>query len=131
MVFLYHMRFLFHIAGMETLNLPFFLLKSLTNMLAKIRTQRAASEYSLYHQYLIKLLVEEEIRKINQSWDHFLFYRACQPAPTPYFLAQLSLASQKNPQPTKRTKRNFKKENIHKRLKVENKRFLQSRLRRS
>lgn len=102
-VFLYHMRFLFHIARMKTLNLPFFLLKILTRMSERVLTHVDVSEYSLYHQDLIKVLVEEYLRKRNQTWDHFLFYKAGQPAPTPP-------VPQPNPQPAKRrTKRKAQK----------------------
>lgn len=80
-VFLYHMRFLFHFAGIRTLNLPYFILKSLTKMVARIQTHQEASKYNMYHQAIIKVLVEEELKKRNQTWDHFLFYRAGQPTP--------------------------------------------------
>ena len=95
------MRFLFHIAGMKTLNLPLFLLKRLTKILARIQTHAVASEYIIYHQALIKVLVVEELRKRNQSWEHFLFYRAGQPTLTQDILAQLSPASKQHPQPAK------------------------------
>ena len=80
-------------------------------MLARVQTHTDVSKYSLYHQYLIKVLVEEELGKRNQTWDQFLFYRAGQPAPTPP-------VPQPNPQPAKRrTKRKAKKENIYKKAK--------------
>ena len=75
MVFLYHMRFIFHIPGMKTLNLPFFLLKSLTKMSTSVQTHHDVSEYNLYHQALIKVIFDEDLRKRNQTWDHFLLFR--------------------------------------------------------
>ena len=80
-------------------------------MSVRVQTHTAISEYSLYHQDLIKVLDEEELGKRNQNWDHFLFYRAGQLAPTP-------LVSQAHPHPKKRrTKRKAKKENIYKKAK--------------
>lgn len=79
-------------------------------MSARVQIHTAVSEYSLYHQALIKVLIEEELGKRNQTLDHFLFYRAGQPAPTPPI-------SQLHPQPAKRTKRKGKKENIYKKVK--------------
>ena len=116
-MFLYHMRFIFHIGGMKTLNMSFFLLKSLTKMSVRVHTHTDVSEYSLYHQALIKVLVEEVFGKRNHTWDHFLFYREGQTAPTPP-------VPQPNPQPTKRrTKRKAQKENIHKKAKGKNESF--------
>ena len=43
-----------------------------------------------------------------------MFYSAGQPAPTADVQAQPFPTSKKHPQPTKRIKRNTKKENIHK-----------------
>lgn len=104
---IYHVRFLFHVAGMKTLNLPYCLLESMKNMSVRIQNHTVVLEYSLYHQALIKVLVEKESRKINKKWDHLFLNWACQPAPTPPI-------SQQHPQPAKRTKRKAKKENIHK-----------------
>ena len=72
-VFLYHMRFLFHIAGMKTLNLPYLFLKILTKMSPRVQTHTDAFKYRLYHQSLIKVLVEEELRKRNKTWDYLFF----------------------------------------------------------
>ena len=76
------MRFLFHLAGMRTLNLPFFILKILTKMSPRKQTHVAALDYSIYHQALIKVLNAEELKKRKHSWEHFLFYRAFQYVPT-------------------------------------------------
>ena len=55
--------------------------------------------------------------KRNQTWDHFLFYRVGQPAPTPP-------VSQPQPQLAKiRTNRKAKKENIHKKAKGKKEKF--------
>ena len=86
-------------------------------MSARVQTHNDVSEYKLYHQALIKVLVEEELRKRNQTWDHFLFYRVGQLAPTPYVPTQPYSASRKHPQLARRTKRKAKKENIHKKAK--------------
>lgn len=57
-VFLYYLKFLFHFAGMRTLNMPYFILKSLTKMAVRTQTHQEELEYTLYHQAIVKVLVE-------------------------------------------------------------------------
>ena len=89
----------------------------------RVQNHTVVSEYILYHQALIKVLVEEELGKRNKNWDHFLFYRAGQPTPTP-------LVSQPHPQLQKEEQRERPKNKISIRRPREiKKRFLQSTLR--
>jgi hypothetical protein len=80
-VFLYRMRFLFHLVGMKMLKLPFFFLKILTNMLSQIQAHPTTSHYNVYHQGIIKVLVIEELNKRNQTREHFQFYKESLVAP--------------------------------------------------
>jgi len=57
-------------------------------MLARRQTHATASYYNIYHQALIKVLIVEELKRRNQSWENFLFYRAGQPIPTQNIPAQ-------------------------------------------
>jgi hypothetical protein len=72
MVFQYHIRFLMHFIGKETLNLPFYLYRSLGKMEDKVQAKSNQIEHSLFHFGLIKLLVLEELKKTNTEWDSFL-----------------------------------------------------------
>jgi hypothetical protein len=67
----YHMRFLLHLNGNNRMNLPFFLLKSLTKMANKIQTHPKNAQYSLFHQGLIKVLVMQELNKNQTTWEQF------------------------------------------------------------
>lgn len=55
-VHLYHLRFLAHVAGMKPLDLPFFLYKSLTKMVAKARSPQGLKPKLVFHQGLIWIL---------------------------------------------------------------------------
>jgi len=55
------------------MNLPFFHLKILTKMAKNVQSQPENKETSLFHIGLRKILVEEELRKKNHTWNHFLF----------------------------------------------------------
>jgi hypothetical protein len=66
------MRFLLHLNGESNMNLPFFLLRSLTKMEIKIHTCPKNSMYSLFHQGLIKVLVMQYLGKNHVSWEPFL-----------------------------------------------------------
>jgi len=68
----YHMRFLLHLNGNSKINLPLFLLKSLTKMANKVQTHPKNAQYSLFHQGVIKVLVMQELNKNQTTWEHFL-----------------------------------------------------------
>jgi hypothetical protein len=70
---LYHMRFLLHFHGDQPLNLPFFLLKSLTKMESKVQHHPANLANSLFHHGLIKILVEDHLKSRRKMWDRFLY----------------------------------------------------------
>jgi len=72
--FLYHLRFLLHFKGTQRMNLPFYLWKSLIKMATRVQTHPKDINTSLFHHSLIKLLVEGEVRKKNQTWEQFLFW---------------------------------------------------------
>lgn len=43
-------------------------------MAARVRAKSDASYHFIYHKGLIKLLIENHLRKINRTWEHFLFW---------------------------------------------------------
>ena len=73
-IYKYHMRFLLHVAGVSKLNLPFYLLKSLSKMSAKVKNDLDYTSHSVFHHGLIKLLIDKELEKRACSWSHFLFW---------------------------------------------------------
>jgi hypothetical protein len=71
---LYHFRLLLHFTGKKPLNMPFYLLKSLTKMASKVQAKPQKASSSLFHHGLIKLIVLEELNKRNKTWDYLLFW---------------------------------------------------------
>ena len=68
------MRFIQHVTGPNKLNLPFYLLKSLENMFVRVRNHPISSGSNMFHRGLIKLLITQELAKLERSWSHFLFW---------------------------------------------------------
>jgi hypothetical protein len=68
-VYQYHVRLLMHFTGKNPLNLPFYLYRSLGKMEDKVQARVDQLKSSLFHFSLVKLLVVEELRKINRDWD--------------------------------------------------------------
>jgi hypothetical protein len=69
--FLYHFHFLMVFVGFK-LNMPFFLLKSLTKMEKFYQRDHLRSERNLFHHGLIRILIENHLSHINDSWDEFI-----------------------------------------------------------
>lgn len=72
MVYAYHIRFLMHFKGLKTLNLPYFLHRSIGNMTDKIQGNPNSFESHLFHCALTKLLIVKELRKRKKTWGSFL-----------------------------------------------------------
>jgi hypothetical protein len=71
-VYQYHIRLLMHFTGKIPLNLPFYLYRSLGKMADRVQARVDQLKSSLFHFSLVKLLVVEELRKLNRDWDSFL-----------------------------------------------------------
>jgi hypothetical protein len=69
LVYLYHIRLLIHINGDYPLNLPYFLLKSLSKMSKRVQSHPATAKGSLFHQGLIKTLVISSLNEVQRPWD--------------------------------------------------------------
>jgi hypothetical protein len=61
-----------HFTGKKPLNIPYYLFRSLGKMADIVQIRKEQGDASLFHFYLIKLLVLEELRKRNQDWESFL-----------------------------------------------------------
>ena len=73
MIYQYYFRLLLHFIGKHLLDLPFLLFRSLGKMADKIQAKPESSDTSIFHHGLIKLLVMEELKKLNKDWATFLF----------------------------------------------------------
>jgi len=71
-VYQYHVRLLMHFTGKNPLNLPFYLYRSLGNMTDKGQARVDQLKSRFFHFSLVKILVVEELKKINRDWDSFL-----------------------------------------------------------
>jgi hypothetical protein len=79
MVYQYHIRLLMHFTGKQSLNLPFYLLRSLGKMSDKVQAKSKLVENNVFHSRLIKMLVLEELKNIDSDWDTFLTSSGFQP----------------------------------------------------
>jgi len=59
---LYHVRLLQHIKEEVKINLPYFFFCSLIKMIESIRNENKPREAQVYHQGLIKILVEHQVK---------------------------------------------------------------------
>ena len=66
------MRFLFHISGYKSLNLPYFLHTDLLKMSKKIQAKPDSPSHLVYHSGLIKILVKSALDRNHKSWDRFI-----------------------------------------------------------
>jgi hypothetical protein len=69
LVYIYHIRILMHLNGDYPLNLPYFLLKSLTKMSKRVQSLSTNAKSSLFHQVLIKTLVMSSLRELQKPWS--------------------------------------------------------------
>jgi len=67
-----HMRFLLHLTGQQTMNLPYFLIKDLIKVSKKIQSNPLNMENSLSHHSLITMIVFDQIRRNEMSIRNFL-----------------------------------------------------------
>ena len=70
---LYHFRLLLHFTGKQPLNMPFYLLKGLTKMASKVQAKPHIESRNLFHHGLIKLIMLEELNRINKTCNYLLF----------------------------------------------------------
>ena len=68
----FHLRFLLHLTGEKEMNLPFYLIKDLTKISAKIQKNPLAMDSSLAHHSLITMIVFDQIIRSGVSIRSFL-----------------------------------------------------------
>jgi hypothetical protein len=70
-IYLYHIKLLQHLRGDCEINMPYFLLQSLSKMAKTVQKQDRNTRRSLYHCGLIKMIVKNELLKQNMNWQQF------------------------------------------------------------
>jgi hypothetical protein len=70
----YHIRLLLHFTGKIEMNIPFYLLRSIGKMSDMVQSKSKVVDTSIFHSGLIRMLVVEELRKKNISWEHFITF---------------------------------------------------------
>ena len=78
-MFRYHLRFLMHLNGESRLNFPYYLFKSIENMVTRVRNHPDHNTHSVFHHELIKLLITTELERFDISWHHFIFWTSFEP----------------------------------------------------
>ena len=58
-----------HLNGDYPLNIPYFLLKSLTKMSKKVQSISTNAKHILFHQVLIKTLVMSTLNELQKPWN--------------------------------------------------------------
>jgi hypothetical protein len=71
---LYHFKLMDHFIGKTPLNLPFYFHKSLTKMCNRVQAKPDNIQNTLFHFGLIKIIIVEELRKREITWEHFMFW---------------------------------------------------------
>jgi hypothetical protein len=71
MVYYYHIRLMLHLQNQQHINLPFFLLKSISKM-ATTAQRRIEPEINLYHHGLVKMLILNEMKERGWDWNMFM-----------------------------------------------------------
>jgi hypothetical protein len=72
MVYQYHIRLILKFTEKESMNLLFYLFRSIGKMLDKVQDKSKKVDNSVFHSALIKILVVEELRKIKTYWETLL-----------------------------------------------------------
>lgn len=72
-VSLYHFYFLPHLAAQIKINPSSYFLESLKHMEDRFKAHTDPSSHFICHNALIKLLIKNQLAKVESTWSHFLF----------------------------------------------------------
>jgi hypothetical protein len=95
MLYQYHIRLLLHFTSKDSMNIHFYLLKSMGKISDRVQAKSKVVDTSVFHSGLIKMLVMEELKKRNISWEYFIFSAHMQLdiSSTPQYRMQIPLPS--------------------------------------
>lgn len=71
-MYFYHVRMMMHFLEDHQMNLPYFILNSLSKMCTNVQKKIQCIENTMYHHDLIKILVEFYLQSIGDNWESFL-----------------------------------------------------------
>ena len=71
-MYMYHVRLMMNFIDGQTLNFPHFLLSCLKKMSFTVQKHVGNIEPHLYHHGLIKILIEDQLKKNKDTWGQFL-----------------------------------------------------------
>jgi archaellum component FlaC len=71
---MYHFKLMDHFSGKIPISLPYFLYHSLVKVCNRIRTRPSSIKSTLCHTGLIKLIILQQLKIQERSWEHFLFW---------------------------------------------------------
>lgn len=71
-MYMYHARLLMNFLESQIVNLPYFLLLSLKKMSTTVQKHIGNIDPHLYHHGLIKILIEDQLKKNKDTWEQFL-----------------------------------------------------------
>jgi hypothetical protein len=93
MIYQYHIRLFLHFTGKDLMNIPFYLFRSMGKMVDRVQAKSKVVDTSVFHLGLIRMLVMEELKKINLTWEQFIVSANLQldVAPTPQSRVQSPL----------------------------------------
>ena len=73
-MYLYHIKLLQHLKGDCEINMPHFLLQSLSKMAKSVQRRAKDKKTSLFQCGLIKIIIKHELQKQNLTWQEFLIH---------------------------------------------------------
>ena len=68
----YDISLLFHFEADLEMNSPYFLYKSLAKMSRRVQKHFGNPYNNLYHQWLVKIIIEDELHLRKDSWVNFV-----------------------------------------------------------
>jgi hypothetical protein len=102
---IYHFRLLDHFTGKTPINLPYFLYHNLTKVCKRIRAQPSSVKTTLCHLGLIKLIILQELKQHERSWEHFLFWEGFETQNQTAIQQMAGARKQSSPQSSSRRRR--------------------------
>jgi hypothetical protein len=82
-VMLYHFKIMDHFTGKTPLNMPFYFHKSLIKMCNRVQAEPDIIQNTLFHFGLVKMIVVEQLKKKERTWEHFVFWEGFESQPQP------------------------------------------------
>jgi hypothetical protein len=110
MIYQYHIRLLLHFTGKDTMNLPFYLFRSIDKMSDTVQAKSKEVDTSVFHSSVIKMMVMDELRNKNMNWEEFItsshFHLNISPTPQSKMQSPLHIEKTVNLEVNKKQKRN-------------------------